>query len=322
MLRQKNKGDIVVEDVVAKIQKRRFLSFEFVPATGGIEAQIAALQASGIMQKIDAIVCTDSPRACLKMSPILASIKLQQTLQKPVICTLSMRDRNSLALQAELLGANTFDLRLFLALTGDPVHLGDQPQSKGVFEGSSKLLLKIIDRLNCGTDLQGKPLKCAQQRIYPLCVMNAFAKPLEKLKAAIRNKIQNGICAIITQPVYERDTAQTLLQWVAEANHELGRNATLIFGFYPITTFKGACFLHKNLPGMSIPHFWLQKLESAHFAGKEHERAEGVRMSQELFAELWNLQQCVHFMSSSHLKIAKEILCENFCDSPQNLSKT
>lgn len=307
----------MVEDLVAKIQNGRFLSFEFVPATGGLDAQIAALQASGIVEKIDAIVCTDSPRACLKMSPILASIKLQQILHKPAICTLSMRDRNSLALQAELLGANAFDLRLFLALTGDPVHLGDQPQSKGVFEGSSKLLLKIIDALNRGTDLQGKALKCAPQRIYPLCVMSAFAKPLAKLKTVIRNKIQNGACAIITQPVYERDTAQCLLQWVAEANHELGRNATLIFGFYPLTTFKGACFLHNNLPGMSIPQFWLQKLEKAHFAGKEQERAEGVRMSQELFAELWKLHTCVHFMSSSHLKIAKEILCEKCCDSPK-----
>ncbi|MGX3045146.1 hypothetical protein [Helicobacter sp. T3_23-1056] len=67
-----------------------------------------------LSQAIDAFVCTDSPLARFKPSSILSSIKLQNALSKPLICTLSMRDRNSIALCGEILAANEFDLRAFL----------------------------------------------------------------------------------------------------------------------------------------------------------------------------------------------------------------
>ena len=59
---------------------------------------------------------------------------------------MSMRDRNLLALQSDLLGANDFDIRVFLTLTGDGVKHGDHPIAKGVIEGNSQLLLEIIKK--------------------------------------------------------------------------------------------------------------------------------------------------------------------------------
>ena len=64
-------------------------------------------------------------------------LKLQQEFNKPVIATMSMRDRNKIALQSDLMGANDFDVRAILALTGDPAKMSDQPHAKGVFEANS-----------------------------------------------------------------------------------------------------------------------------------------------------------------------------------------
>lgn len=298
----------MLEEAVAKIKNTNFLSFEFVPATGGIMSQIQSLSASGILQKIDGIICTDSPRACLKSSSILASILLQQHLHKPTICTMSMRDRNSLALQADLLGANEFDIRLFLALTGDPIKLGDQLQSKPVFEGSSKLLIQIIHALNRGEDLQGKMLKKTPKTIYPLCVTEVCSTPLHKIKTKMAHKIRNGVLAIITQPLYEIDDAKQILEWFMEINAHEGTDASLIFGFYPLVSYKAALFLNNNLPGMCIPKIWIQSLKEASLKGKEYERSLGVAMSAELFYNMQNLHANIHFMSSGHLKVAKDIL--------------
>jgi len=60
-------------------------------------------------------------------------LKVQERFKKPVITTISMRDRNKLSLQSSLLGANDFDIRVILALTGDPAKLSDQPEVKGSF---------------------------------------------------------------------------------------------------------------------------------------------------------------------------------------------
>lgn len=60
-------------------------------------------------------------------------MKLQEAFNKPVIATLSMRDRNIIGLQSDLLGCNEANVRAFLSVTGDPASLSDQPLAKGVF---------------------------------------------------------------------------------------------------------------------------------------------------------------------------------------------
>ncbi len=298
----------MVEEMMQQIRLKNFLSFEIVPSAGGFNKQIESLNKSGIVDRINGFICTDSPRSCLKTSPFFASIKLQDFFKKPTICTLSMRDRNSLALQADLIGANIFDVRSFLALTGDSVKLGDQLNAKPVFEGRSSLLIHIIHALNQGVDIYGKPLKQPLKPIYPLCAMNSYAHNFDSLKSKMYKKIQSGVLAIITQPIYDINIARTLLGWLLEINKELGTQTTLILGFYPVVSFKNALFLREKLPGLFVPDEWIDELYKAQKQGKEIERAKGVAMSTELFHLLWNIHSCIHFMSSGHLKIAKEIL--------------
>jgi len=144
--------------------EKRFITVEINPPHGAsIDGIIADIKKHSLQDKVTGFSCTDNPLAKLKMSGVLSAIKVQQTFNKPVIATMSMRDKNKLSLQSTLLGANDFDLRCILALTGDPAKFSDQPDVKGVLERDSTLLLSIIHHLNKGVDYSNKALKRHEQ---------------------------------------------------------------------------------------------------------------------------------------------------------------
>lgn len=299
----------MIETFIDKLHNSTFLTFEIAPhASPSVASQAKAVREAGILECVDGFVCTDSPLARLKHSSVLASIKLQQSLQKPVICTFSMRDKNSLALQSELIGANEFDLRLILAVTGDAMRLGDQPQAKGVFEGKSTLLLEIIKNLNTGCDLQGNALKGELAPIYPMAVMNSYSQSHDSLRKRLFQKVEAGARAVITQPVYDVYVARRLLGWIEEINQELGSRCELVLGFFPVVSYKSAYFLYSKLPGVFIPDSWLGALEDASKIGRDEERRVGLALSRGLWHELWGLHPKIHFMSANNTTLAKEIL--------------
>lgn len=294
-------------------------------------------QAKTLSDTIDAFVCTDSPLARFKPSSILSSIKLQNALDKPLICTLSMRDRNSMALCGEILGANEFGLRAFLSLTGDPIKLGDCAESKGVFEENSLKLARIIRDLNSGIALNGKPLASPVSKIYNFAVINSYSNNPASLATKIKRKLANApICAFFTQPIFARQSAEFLLEALESAkrevargsaqegasqecetncdtsyeeNHQTNRDTQIIFGFFPVLSFRVAVFLRDKLPGVYIPQEWLEKLESASAKGKDYEREVGLELSRKVWEDLHNLCNSapkIHFMSSNHIELLRE----------------
>lgn len=293
-------------------------------------------QAKTLSDTIDAFVCTDSPLARFKPSSILSSIKLQNTLEKPLICTLSMRDRNSMALCGEILGANEFGLRAFLSLTGDPIKLGDCAESKGVFEENSLKLARIIRDLNSGVALNGKPLASPVSKIYNFAVINSYSNNPASLATKIKRKLANApICAFFTQPIFAWQSAEFLLEALESAKREIARGSDkdtasqerentncdtsyeenkdtqIIFGFFPVLSFRVAVFLRDKLPGVYIPQEWLERLESASAKGKDYEREVGLELSRKVWEELHDLCDSVpkiHFMSSNHIELLREFV--------------
>lgn len=282
-------------------------TYEFsAPPSFSLDTFFDALQQENLVSKIHAFICTDSPLAKLKHNAILASLKLQNAFNLPSITTISMRDRNTLAIQSELIGMNSLDLRLILALTGDPIRHGNQPQAKGVFEGNSLLLLKIIQQLNQAKDINNHPIQGDFKPFYAFSVLNSYSNKKENLYKKMQEKIQNGASAIITQPIYDLDIAQELLQWCDKINQESSTNCTLIFGFFPITSYKTALFLHNKLPGVFVPQSWLETMEKASHNNTELEI--GLEKSQRLFENLCKIQAKIHLMSSNKVDIIGKIL--------------
>jgi methylenetetrahydrofolate reductase (NADPH) len=109
----------------------RFAVTAEVTPPRGAEVHRTLEAAEALRGWVDAVNFTDGSRAVMRMSSLAVGRLLLEAGIEPVL-QLTCRDRNRIALQAELLGAHALGLRNVLCLTGDPVRAGDQPGARSV----------------------------------------------------------------------------------------------------------------------------------------------------------------------------------------------
>jgi len=292
---------------------KKFITVEINPPHGAsISHIIDDIKKVGLDKKISGFTCTDNPLAKLKMSGVLSAIKVQEAFGKPVIATMSMRDRNKLSLQSTLLGANDFDLRCILALTGDPAKFSDQPEVKGVLERDSTLLLSIIYHLNKGVDYSNKPLSPAPKPIYPFAVSNSYAKDMKQLQKRMVKKLNYGARAIITQPVYDKENAKELLEIFEEAKEisirDTAKEAQLVIGQFPIVRARTANFIDDKVPGIHVPKDIIDEMNLAAMDGDAKEQEVGFGISKQIFDDMMELHGKVHLMTHNRFDLCSELI--------------
>ncbi|RLA73640.1 MAG: methylenetetrahydrofolate reductase [Epsilonproteobacteria bacterium] len=300
------------DTLLDKLQNDNYLTLETTPSHEPIfDNIIDKIQQYDLASKVDGFSTTDNPLAKLKYNSLFAALKLQQKFNKPVIATMSMRDRNKIALQSDLLGANDFDIRSILALTGDPAKMSDQPHAKGVFEDNSQMLLKIIKSFNNGMDYSGKPFKSAPKTILPFSVINSYAKNFKSLEKKMNKKIHDGAVGIISQPVYGIDNAKKLLNHFDLAKEEFNderKKSQLILGIFPITKLRTAQFLSSHVPGINVPDNWIDALTKASKISVDEEYKVGMKLSNNLLKDIQKLHPKIHLMTANKFDIASELL--------------
>lgn len=293
-----------------------FITVEITPPHGAsIEPILKKIEALKLYEHVAGFSVTDNPLAKLKMSGVLSAIKTQQRFGKPVIATMSMRDKNKLSLQSTLLGANDFDLRCILALTGDPAKLSDQPEVKGVLERDSTLLLSIIYHLNNGVDYSNKALAPKPKPIYPFAVTNAYSKDMRRIQKKMIKKLDYGARAIITQPVYDIENAKELIEMFEEAKSLSVRNtakeAALILGQFPVVRARTANFISDHVPGITVPKQIIDDMNLAAMDGSEKEQEIGFSISKELFDNILKIHPKMHLMTHNRFDLCSELIGNN-----------
>jgi 5,10-methylenetetrahydrofolate reductase len=298
--------------LINKLKNDTYITLETTPGHSPTFSPIIdKIEELELQNYVDAFSTTDNPLAKLKYNSLFAAKMLQDRFNKPVIATMSMRDRNKIALQSDLLGANEVDIRTILALTGDPATISDQPHTKGVFEADSSLLLDIVSAFNSGMNYAGKPLSHKPKEIYPFAVVNSYAKNPKTLQKKMQKKIKHGAIGIITQPVYDLNNAKLLLDLKEAANKECcsqNKSAELILGVFPITKLRTAQFLSAHVPGINVPNEWIEALRLANKKGVEEEYKVGFELSKNLFDSLKEYHPKIHLMSANQFQLAKDIL--------------
>ena len=300
------------EQLLDKLKNDTYITLETTPThDSSMNSIIDKLKQYNLSSKVDAFSTTDNPLAKLKYSSLFAAAKLQNEFNKPVIATMSMRDRNKIALQSDLLGANDVDVRAILALTGDPASMSDQPRVKGVFESNSIILLEIINSFNHGMDYSGKPFKTPPKEIFSFSVINSYAKSFKSLEKKMNNKIKHNAHAIITQPVYDLNNAKVLLEHFNLAKQSFTdqrKDAQLIFGIFPITRFRTAQFLSAHVPGIHVPSAWVDALGVANKISIEEEQKIGMKLSLDLYKQIKQFHPKIHIMTANKFEIAADLL--------------
>ncbi len=293
-----------------------FITVEITPPHGAsIKPTIDKIKKLNLHEKVAGFSVTDNPLAKLKMCGVLSAIQVQQAFNKPVIATMSMRDKNKLSLQSTLLGANDFDLRCILALTGDPAKYSDQPEVKGVLERDSTLLLSIIYRLNNGFDYSNKELNPKPKPIYPFAVANAYAKDMRRIQKKMIKKLDYGARAIITQPVYDIENAKELIELFEEAKtlsvRDTADEAQLILGQFPVVRARTANFISDKVPGITVPKSIIEEMDLAAMDGADKEQEVGFNLSKNIFDEILKIHPKVHLMTHNRFDLCSELIGDN-----------
>jgi 5,10-methylenetetrahydrofolate reductase len=302
-----------MEKIADLIKNKTYLSLEITPPKGGdFDSTLNQIENLGLQNRVDAFVITDNPLARLKYSSLFASIKTQNRFKKPAIATMSMRDRNKIALQSDLIAASDFGVEAILALTGDPATASDQPKAKGVFESNSNLLLQIIECLNSGIDYAGSPLSSKIAEICPFAVSNSYAKSYSSIQKKMSQKLRNGAAGIITQPLFGLEDAKRIVEVFEaakeEVKQEIEKSPELILGFFPITKLRTAQFLASHVPGVNVPKEWMIALSKAKESSEEDEQKRGIELSFELFEKLLTLHPKIHLMSANKFHLIKSVI--------------
>jgi len=298
--------------LIKTLEEDKYLTLETTPShEPTMDPILNKIEEYGLDKKVAGFSTTDNPLAKLKYNAMFASVKLQQKFNKPVIATMSMRDKNKIALQSDLLGGNDFDIRAVLALTGDPAHMSDQPRAKGVFESNSNMLLEIINSFNNGMDYAGKPFKSKPKPIYPFSVVNSYAKNMKSLEKKMFKKVSNRTRGIITQPVYDIENAKQLVGYMQNVQNEFyddRKKSQIIIGIFPITRLRTAQFLSSHVPGIYVPQEWIDILAKASHVSIEEEYKVGMQLSLNLLHEIQKFHPKIHLMTANKFGVADELL--------------
>src|SRR5580698_10055905 len=242
-----------------KLQKNEFaVSVEIDPPKGlsldRIFEQVDRIMASG---KVDVIDVNSGAMARVGMDALMTSGALEARGVE-TIPHLTTRDYNIIGLQAMLLGAWTVGgIRNVLAITGDPPSVGDYPEASGVYEVDSVGLVKILHRLNQGTDWAGKTLGGATNFAIGVAV-NPVADDLDAEIDRFHAKIEAGARYAMTQPIFDPE------HWYSFVKKLGGKpSIPVMIGIWPLNSYKQALRLNNEVPGIVIPDPVLKSMEAA-----------------------------------------------------------
>ena len=254
-----------------KLGKEFVVSVELAPPRGVNPAKLMS-GAHMLKEKgVDALNVTDSALGRASMSALAVCYMVSQQLHMPVIPHFTTRDRTLMGIQAELLGAHAMGLRHILALTGDAPNPVDRLGSSAVFDIDSIGLIKLLTRLNQGTDLAGNSIGGTTDFLIG-CAFNPTARDLPLEIDRLGQKLEAGAHFVMTQPVYDLELVERTLENVK------GFNAYVLLGILPLQSYRHAEFLHNEVPGIVIPEFVLARM---HEAGPDGRQA-GVEMAKEI----------------------------------------
>lgn len=249
---------------------------------------------------VDAINVADSPMARVRMSALTLCYLITHQVGVETILHFTTRDRSLMGLQSELLGAHAVGVRNILALTGDPPSLGQYPGSSAVYDVDSIGLIRILRRLNEGTDSAGASIG-RQAGFTVACAVDPTRADLAEEARRLKEKLDAGADLVMTQPVYDVAVWHRFLDLFGRENLRV----PVLVGILPLQSAKHAEFLHNEVPGITLTDTARDRMRRAGADG----RREGVKMAQELLAGLRPFAQGVYLMPSfGRYEVAAEVL--------------
>jgi methylenetetrahydrofolate reductase (NADPH) len=269
---------------------------EVMPPKGPDPSHMLSMAAQ-LQGRVHAVNVTDGSRAVMRMSSLAAAALLQQHGIEP-ICQMACRDRNRIALQADLLGAHALGVRTILALTGDPVKAGDHPEARAVFDLESVRLLRLIRQLNEGLDANDQPLTDQQTSLFAGAAVDPHCRSWSGLQRRFIRKVEAGAQFFQSQLIVDFERLEKFMTQVAA-----GCDRPVLAGIFLLKSAKNARFINRNVPGVEIPDHLIKRLACA-----ADPLQEGMAIAAEQIRAAKDLCQGVHVMAIRQEALIPQIL--------------
>ena len=259
----------------------------------GAHAEEVRKKAVHLKGRVDSVNITDNQTAMVRMASWAACLLLIQEGIEPnfqMVC----RDRNRLAMQADILGAYALGIRNLLCLSGDHCQFGDHPNAKGVFDIDSMQLIGMVKKMRdegkfqSGADLDGAP------KMFIGAAENPFADPFEWRVHRLAKKIEAGVDFIQTQCIYNLPKFR---EFIRQANDMgLTEKAYILAGVTPMKSLGMARYMKSKVPGMDVPDDLIKRLQGV---AKDKQAEEGIKIALEQIAEFKEMKGVagVHLMA-------------------------
>ncbi len=248
--------------------------------------------------KVDAVNITDNQTAIVRASSIAVGKLVLDMGLEPIIQT-TCRDRNRLAIQADIVGAYLLGIRNLLCLTGDHQCFGNHPTARYVFDLDSIQLIEIVRKMRdekvfaCGDDIKNsKKAEAKEPRMFIGAAANPFADPVEFRVPRLEKKIRAGVDFIQTQCIYDM---KRFAEWMAEVRDKgLDKKCKILAGVTPLKSVRMAEYMRDQVAGITMPDSYVERLAAADDA-----KSEGVKMCVEQIQELREVKGVagVHIMA-------------------------
>jgi len=254
-----------------------------------------------LKDKVDALNVTDHQSSVMRYPSLGGALLVKEKGGAPIL-QITCRDRNRLALQADLLFAHSRGIQNVLCLTGDSIVVGDHKEAKSVFDLDSSQLLMTIRTLEKGKDLGGNDLDgsvefCAGAIVTP------EANPLEPQLIKFEKKVDAGAEFIQTQAIYDLDNFEQFMDYARPFG------VKILAGIILLTSWRMAEFMNKNVPGVFVPQPLVEEMKSA---PKGEAIKKGIEIAGRMIHALKEKKMCdgVHIMAIGKEEVVPEILKE------------
>ena len=280
-----------------KIKDKIFLVTSELNPPKGTDLSTLFNKVELLKKSITAFNITDNHTSKMSMSPIAVANLLKTQEIEPIV-QLACRDKNRVALQSDILGLSALGIKNILCMTGDHSSIGDDPNSKPVFDLDGISLLKAVSSLRNGKDLANNKLKGAPE-IFSGAVANPGSNDIQKEIDRMKQKIEAGAQFFQTKPVYDIKKLDSFF------NQTKQLNIPIIAGHIMLKSADMANNFNKNIPGVSIPQSIIKNLSEA-----SDKKSKSSNIAIELINELKNMCQGIHLMALGWESLIPNILKE------------
>ena len=270
------------------LESGRFVVTSEVAPPKGTNLEKTAHHIELLRDKVDAMNITDHQSSVMRFPSLGGALLVKEMGGEPIL-QMTCRDRNRLALQADLLFASSRGINNVLCLTGDSVVMGDHKEAKGVFDLDSSQLLAAIRRMEKGKDLGGNELDgavsfCAGAIVTPEAI------PIEPQLIKFEKKIEAGAEFIQTQAVYDLDNFKKFMAYARQFP------VKVLAGIILLTSAPMARFMNKNVAGVMVPQALIDEMDAA---PKGRKLEKGVEIAGRMIKRIKEEKMCdgVHIMA-------------------------